>query len=150
MEILPGAEIAFDRLHLLDADDLRPFGLGGSPNYLLIELPFFGWPLNTADELRRLRELGFTAVLAHPERNSAVQESPQHLAELVQRGRPRAADRRLDHRRLRRRRGALEQDAALRRPRPSDRDRHPPREAAAARRSARRSSRSATPRSPAG
>jgi protein-tyrosine phosphatase len=86
VEILPGAEISFDRLHLLDADDLRPFGLGGSPNHLLVELPFFGWPLNTGEELRRLRELGFTAVLAHPERNSAVQESPQHLAELVHAG----------------------------------------------------------------
>jgi protein-tyrosine phosphatase len=86
VEILPGAEISFDQLHLLDAEDLRPFGLGGSPNYVLVELPFFGWPLNTAEELRRLRELGFTAVLAHPERNSAVQESPQHLAELVHAG----------------------------------------------------------------
>lgn len=86
LEILPGAEISFDRLHLLDTEDLRPFGLGGSPNYVLVELPFFGWPLNTAEELRRLRERGFTAVLAHPERNSSVQDSPQHLAELVQAG----------------------------------------------------------------
>jgi protein-tyrosine phosphatase len=86
IEILPGAEISFDRLHLLDAEDLRPLGLGGSPNHVLVELPFFGWPLNTADELRRLRELGFTAVLAHPERNSSVQDSPHHLAELVQAG----------------------------------------------------------------
>lgn len=86
LEILPGAEISFDRLHLLDAEDLRPFGLGGSPNHLLVELPFFGWPLNTADELRRLRDLGFTAVLAHPERNSSVQDSPEQLAELVRAG----------------------------------------------------------------
>lgn len=86
LEILPGAEIAFDQLPALDAEDLRPFALGGSPNHLLIELPFFGWPLNTADQLRRLREAGYTAVLAHPERNSAVQDSPQRLAELVEAG----------------------------------------------------------------
>ena len=86
LDVLPGAEIAFDQLHALEADDLRPFGLGGSPNHLLIELPFFGWPLDTADQLRRLRELGYTAVLAHPERNSAVQESPQRLAGLVEAG----------------------------------------------------------------
>ena len=86
LEILPGAEIAFDRLHTLDADELRALTLGGSPNHLLIELPFFGWPLDTADELRRLREAGFTAVLAHPERNSAVQDSPQRLADLVSAG----------------------------------------------------------------
>ena len=83
IDILPGAEIAFDRLHSLDADDLRPFALGGSPNHLLIELPFFGWPLDAADQLRRLREAGYTAVLAHPERNSTVQDSPQRLADLV-------------------------------------------------------------------
>jgi protein-tyrosine phosphatase len=86
VEILPGAEIAFDRLHSLDADDLRPFTLGGSPTHLLIELPFFGWPLDTADQLRRLREAGYTTVLAHPERNSVVQDSPQHLADLVSAG----------------------------------------------------------------
>lgn len=86
LEILPGAEISFDRLHSLQIDDLRPFALGGSPNHLLIELPFFGWPLDTANQLRRLREAGYTAVLAHPERNSAVQESPQLLAGLVDDG----------------------------------------------------------------
>jgi protein-tyrosine phosphatase len=86
LDVLPGAEIAFDQLHALGEDDLRPFALGGSPNHLLIELPFFGWPLDTADQLRRLREMGFTAVLAHPERNSAVQESPQRLAGLVEAG----------------------------------------------------------------
>ena len=86
VEILSGAEIAFDRLHSLDEDELRPFGLGGSPNHLLIELPFFGWPLDTADQLRRLRGAGFTTVLAHPERNSAVQDSPQRLADLVSDG----------------------------------------------------------------
>jgi protein-tyrosine phosphatase len=86
VEILPGAEIAFDQLHLLGADELRALTLGGSPSYLLVEPPFFGWPLNMANELRRLRELGFTTVLAHPERNSTVQESPQRLAELVELG----------------------------------------------------------------
>jgi protein-tyrosine phosphatase len=86
LEILPGAEIALDSLRTLDIDDLTPFGLGGSPNHLLIELPFFGWPLDTAEQLRRLREAGYTAVLAHPERNSAVQESPERLAGLVESG----------------------------------------------------------------
>jgi protein-tyrosine phosphatase len=86
IEILPGAEIAIDELSSLDDDELGAFGLGGSPNHLLIELPFFGWPLDTADRLRRLREVGFTAVLAHPERNSVVQDSPQQLADLVSAG----------------------------------------------------------------
>jgi protein-tyrosine phosphatase len=85
LEVLPGAEIAFDRLHALPLEELRSLGLGGSSN-LLVELPFFGWPLDAAEQLRRLREAGFTTVLAHPERNSAVQKSPARLVDLVRAG----------------------------------------------------------------
>jgi protein-tyrosine phosphatase len=83
IEVLPGAEVAFERLRHLDLDQLRAYGLAGSPNYLLVELPFFGWPPGIHEQVQRLEEGGMTTVLAHPERNSAVQESPRRLAELV-------------------------------------------------------------------
>jgi protein-tyrosine phosphatase len=86
IDVLPGAEIAFDHLQQLGLEELRLLGLGGNPHYLLIELPFFGWPLDAAGQLRRLGDAGLNTVLAHPERNSAVQESPQRLAELVRDG----------------------------------------------------------------
>jgi protein-tyrosine phosphatase len=45
LELLPGGEIALDRLAVLDSEELRRFGLGGNPRYLLIEFPYVGWPL---------------------------------------------------------------------------------------------------------
>ena len=86
VDLLPGAEVAFDRLRHLGLDELRSFGLGGSAQYLLVELPFFGWPLDIADQVSSLREAGFTTVLAHPERNLALQESPARLVDLVRSG----------------------------------------------------------------
>ena len=86
LELLPGGEIAFDKLPDLGDDELRRFGLAGNPKYLLLEAPYFGWPLGIADTVFELQLRGFTAVLAHPERNGEVQASPERLAPLVERG----------------------------------------------------------------
>ncbi len=86
LELLPGGEIALDLLPDLDDDALRRFGLGGNPRYLLIELPDFGWPLQLEEALFQLRLRGFAAVLAHPERNTEVQEQPVLLERLVESG----------------------------------------------------------------
>ena len=45
LQIRGGAEIAIPRLQALDTDELRRFGLGGNPRYLLVEFPYLGWPL---------------------------------------------------------------------------------------------------------
>jgi protein-tyrosine phosphatase len=60
-------------------EELRRFGLGGNPAYLLVETPYVGWPLDLADRVFRLRSAGITAVIAHPERNADVQASPSLL-----------------------------------------------------------------------
>jgi protein-tyrosine phosphatase len=86
LELLPGGEIALDRLPELGDEELRRFGLGGNPRYLLLEAPYFGWPLGLEDTLFQLQLRGFTTVLAHPERNGEVQASPERLAPLVERG----------------------------------------------------------------
>jgi len=86
IELLPGAEIAFDYLPELGVEDLCFLGLAGNSDYLLIELPFFGWPLDAAERIEQLAAAGFTTVLAHPERNNAVQQSPRRLVELVELG----------------------------------------------------------------
>ncbi len=85
VEVLPGAEIAFDWLHRLGEDELRALALAGG-NHLLVEMPFFGWPLDALEQVVRLREAGLTVVLAHPERSVAAQSSPERLAELVRAG----------------------------------------------------------------
>ena len=62
------------------------FGLGGNPRYLLVEFPYFGWPLSLETEIWTLRRRGITPVLAHPERNPEVQRSPARVAPLVAAG----------------------------------------------------------------
>jgi protein-tyrosine phosphatase len=86
LELLPGGEIALDRLPELGDDELRRFGLAGNPGYLLIEAPYLGWPLGIDDTVFQLQLRGFTTVLAHPERNGEVQARPERLAPLVERG----------------------------------------------------------------
>jgi protein-tyrosine phosphatase len=86
LQILGGAEIAIPRLQTLDADELRRFGLGGNPHYLLVEFPYFGWPLSLETEIWALKSHGITPVLAHPERNPEVQEAPSRIAPLVAAG----------------------------------------------------------------
>jgi protein-tyrosine phosphatase len=78
LELRPGGELALDRLEL-PAAELRRFGLGGNPKYLLVETPYSGWPLDLPERLFRLRAAGMTPVLGHPERNRDVQTDPEGL-----------------------------------------------------------------------
>jgi protein-tyrosine phosphatase len=84
--LLPGAEIAFDRIARLDQDELGRLTLAGGGRYVLAETPYRGWPVELADRLLELRVAGFTPVLAHPERNAEVQRTPSLLAPLVHGG----------------------------------------------------------------
>lgn len=86
LELHGGGEIAVDFLERLSLDELRRFGLAGNPHYLLLELPFIGWPLALEHWVARLREFEITAVLAHPERNSDVQDDPARLERFVEHG----------------------------------------------------------------
>ena len=63
-------------------DELARFGLGGT-RWLLVETPYWGWPLDITERLFQLRLEGFGVVLAHPERNADVQERPELLDPLV-------------------------------------------------------------------
>lgn len=86
LEVLPGGEIALPMLSRLDDDDLRGLSLGGGGGWLLLELPFQGWPLRLGETLRDLEIRGFRAVLAHPERAGSVQLAPDRLRDVVGRG----------------------------------------------------------------
>jgi hypothetical protein len=80
IEVLPGGEVAIEQLDILSRDELRRFGLGGNPSYLLVETPYRGWPLEIEQQFFRLRALGITPVLAHPERNAEVQDDIERIA----------------------------------------------------------------------
>ena len=86
LDVRPGAEIALDRLPSLAGGELRRFGLGGNPRYLLLEFPYYGWPLALGHQVCDLRSRGVTPVLAHPERNADVQAEPERLRRLVEQG----------------------------------------------------------------
>jgi protein-tyrosine phosphatase len=86
LRILPGGEIALEELDVLTRDELRGFGLGGNPRYVLVEFPYTGWPLALEERLFKLHTDGFVPVIAHPERNREVQGDPERLEPLVRSG----------------------------------------------------------------
>jgi protein-tyrosine phosphatase len=86
LDVLPGGEIDLDYLDTLSTDDLRRYGLGGNPAYLLLEFPYYGWPLSLQPHVEQLREMGITAVIAHPERSTEIQDEPERLGHVAHAG----------------------------------------------------------------
>ena len=86
LQVLPGGEIAVEELDRRSPDVLRRFGLGGNPAYLLVETPYHGLPLDFEARLFRLRALGITPVVAHPERNSDLRHDRALLGRIVSAG----------------------------------------------------------------
>ena len=86
VEVLRGGELDLAVAAQLDDATLARFGLGGNPTVLLLECPYHGWPLDLRDFVFRLEMRGFSALLAHPERNPDVQADPELLRPLVDAG----------------------------------------------------------------
>lgn len=86
LRLVSGLEIAIDRAIRMDEQELRDATLGGNGRWLLIEMPFQGWPLELANLLTALELRGFGAVIAHPERAQSVQASPDRMRDIVGRG----------------------------------------------------------------
>lgn len=82
VRIVPGGELDLAEL-ARPREELLRFALAGNSRYLLVETPYFGWPLDLGDRLFRLRAGGVTPVLAHPERNADVQGHPELLEQIV-------------------------------------------------------------------
>ncbi len=86
IEVLRGGELDLEFAAQLDDAALARFGLGGNSTTLLLECPYSGWPLDLRDFVFRLEMRGFSALLAHPERNPDVQADPELLRPLVDAG----------------------------------------------------------------
>ncbi|MBI3941535.1 MAG: tyrosine protein phosphatase [Chloroflexi bacterium] len=54
--------------------------------YMLVELPFTTWPNYTEQMLFELQIMGYTPIIAHPERYTAVYENLERVVPLVERG----------------------------------------------------------------
>jgi protein-tyrosine phosphatase len=86
IELRGGGEIAISALDDLDAATLARFGLGGNPQLILLEMPYYGWPLSLSHQCERLLQSGIVPVLAHPERHPAVTDHTRELAQLIRSG----------------------------------------------------------------
>jgi protein-tyrosine phosphatase len=54
--------------------------------YILLELPLTDYPLYTDEVIFALQLRGLVPILAHPERNAAIQDDPNRMLRLVERG----------------------------------------------------------------
>lgn len=86
VELLPGGELALELVGQLPERAVRSFGLAGNRGFVLVEFPYYGWPLDLAERLAALLAVGIRPVLAHPERNPDVQAAPERLGPLVAEG----------------------------------------------------------------
>jgi protein-tyrosine phosphatase len=75
-------------LHPDTVDDLRAGRLWtmADSKYVLVELPYQPWPVYAEDALFALQVAGYTPILAHPERYTAIQADPSRMYALAQRG----------------------------------------------------------------
>jgi protein-tyrosine phosphatase len=86
VELVTGGEVAIERLWTLDPDEVRRFTYGGAGRWLLLELPDHSWPQLVEQTVSSLARSGIGVLLAHPERNRAVQADPSLLVPLLQTG----------------------------------------------------------------
>ncbi len=86
IRVLPGGEVGLEQVTQHSPDELRRFGLGGNPEYLLIETPYYGIPIDFEERLLRLQALDITPMLAHPERSLALREDRYRIQRIVRAG----------------------------------------------------------------
>jgi protein-tyrosine phosphatase len=86
LRLLPGLEVTIEQARGMDEVELRAASLGRSGRWVLVEMPFQGWPLDLPELLTALEVRGLGALIAHPERAQSVQASPDRLRDIVGRG----------------------------------------------------------------
>jgi len=86
IDVLHGGEIDLEMLRSLSVEDVRRFTLAQTGRYLLLEFPYYGWPLSLESTVFELGLEGVVPVLAHPERTAEVQSAPERLRPLVEAG----------------------------------------------------------------
>ena len=80
-----GVEILLDYDTVARLRNGNLWTLAGS-QYVLVEVPYTPWPTYTERALFDLQLAGYTPILAHPERYTAIQNDPNLLYRLVERG----------------------------------------------------------------
>ncbi len=80
-----GVEIFLDYDTVENLRTGKLWTMSGS-QYVLVEVPYSPWPAYAERALFDLQTAGYTPILAHPERYTAIQDDPNLLYRLVQRG----------------------------------------------------------------
>lgn len=81
-----GFEVDLTVTVTVDLDTLRGLVFEGSGGAILLEVPFTGWLPYTEETIFRLSTNGFVPILAHPERNDRIQDSPELLTRCLKAG----------------------------------------------------------------
>jgi protein-tyrosine phosphatase len=86
VRVLHGAELDLGMLWQVPRGDLTRLTIAQTGRYLLLEVPYRGWPMALATTVASLVHSGVVPLLAHPERNPEVQDRPARVEELVDSG----------------------------------------------------------------
>lgn len=86
IKVYPSQEIQMfgEELEGLESGELLPITEGS--RYVLIEFPFFSIPEFAEQTFEKLFNAGYRPILAHPERIIPIQDDPQILFDLIDRG----------------------------------------------------------------
>lgn len=86
VEILYGGELGLERLWELSESEVARFSLAQTGRYVLVEFPYRGWPPILDATIVSYARRGVVSLIAHPERNGAVQADPERVQALLASG----------------------------------------------------------------
>ncbi len=86
VEIVPGGEVRYSYEIFQEAGDPGTRIKLNGTSYMLLEFPFQTVPPNIEMTIFQILNSGITPVIAHPERNKRIQQHPNIIADLIERG----------------------------------------------------------------
>ena len=86
LEVLPGSEVHLDMEILDDLERGRLMTLNDTGRYFFLELPDQFIPRTLVGFIARLEKMNVTPIIAHPERNMAIQRNTTLLEDLISAG----------------------------------------------------------------
>jgi protein-tyrosine phosphatase len=86
IEIVPGGEVRYSHEIFDEAENPETRIKLNGTSYMLLEFPFQGVPPNIEKTIFQILNAGLIPIIAHPERNKRIQQHPEILAMLIERG----------------------------------------------------------------